>query len=76
MVGINLTGDSLASNKINQSILGRDGELWIGTAKGLVCVEEPLKLKGVTVYDKSNGLADNHIRALQQDRQGRILPQL
>ena len=67
-----LTGDSLASNKINQSILGRDGELWIGTAKGLVCVEEPLKLKGVTVYDKSNGLADNHIRALQQDRQGRI----
>jgi signal transduction histidine kinase/ligand-binding sensor domain-containing protein/DNA-binding NarL/FixJ family response regulator len=62
----------LPSNKINQTIRDGYGGLWLGTDNGLVHLDDPAGLKGISVYGKQQGLTDNHVLALQQDRDGRI----
>ncbi len=57
--------DGLPSGKINQVIPDRRQGLWLGTDGGLVHVEEPVGLTGVTVYGKEQGLNDCHILSLQ-----------
>ena len=64
--------NGLPSGKINQAISDTAGRLWLATEGGLVCINDPVKLSGVLVVDKSKGLADNHVQALQQDAEGRI----
>ena len=62
----------LPSSKINHTIGDRRGGIWLATDNGLVRVEDPIGLKGISVYGKAHGLADCHIRALQQDANGCI----
>lgn len=64
--------DGLPSDKVNQAMPARDGSMWLATYEGLVHVADPAHLQGLTIYDQRQGLASNHIRALQQDARGRI----
>ncbi len=64
--------DGLPSNKINQAILGKNGNIWMATDSGLVFIDDPVKLTGVSVYGKNQGLNDNHILALQEDVEGNV----
>jgi signal transduction histidine kinase/ligand-binding sensor domain-containing protein/DNA-binding response OmpR family regulator len=59
------TREGLPSGKINQAIRDRHQGLWLGTDRGLVHVEDPVGLTGVTIYGKEQGLNDSHILALQ-----------
>lgn len=62
----------LPSGKVNQIMADSQKGLWVATYEGLAFVEDPAHLKGVTIYNKKQGIDDNHIRALQQDAAGRI----
>ena len=64
--------DGLPSAKVNQAIHDRQRGLWLATDGGLVWLENPAKLSGMTVYGTDMGLADSHVLALQQDERGRI----
>ena len=64
--------EGLPSSKINHAISDAQGGLWLATDNGLVHVAHPASLTGISVYDKEHGLNDVHIRALQQDANGRI----
>jgi signal transduction histidine kinase/CheY-like chemotaxis protein/streptogramin lyase len=64
--------EGLPSSKINHTIGDGRGGVWLATDNGLVRVEDALGLKGISVYGKAHGLADCHIRALQQDTNGCI----
>lgn len=59
-------------NKINHAIKGSDNDVWLASYEGLVHVKDPANLKGITIYNKQNGLGDSHIRAVQQDASGRL----
>ncbi len=62
----------LKSNTINHIICDKDGGIWIGTAKGLAYVANPLKPQDIRIYDERQGIKDSHIRAICQDRQGNM----
>ena len=64
--------DGLPSAKVNQAIRDRQRGLWLATDGGLVWLENPATLTGMTVYGTGMGLADSHVLALQQDEHGRI----
>ena len=64
--------DGLPSSKINQTIRDQHQGLWLATDAGLVYLNDPIGLTGLSVYGHEHGLADNHILALQQDDDGRI----
>ena len=64
--------EGLPSSKINHAISDGRGGVWLATDNGLVRVEDAIGLKGISVYGKAHGLADCHIRALQQDANGCI----
>ena len=64
--------DGLPSSKINQTIRDQHQGLWLATDAGLVYLDDPIGLTGLSVYGHEHGLADNHILALQQDADGRI----
>ena len=64
--------EGLPSSKVNHTISDAQGGLWLATDNGLVHVDQPVSLTGISVYGKEQGLADGHIRALQQDANGRI----
>lgn len=70
---IRLTPDNgMPSYSVNNAILDSHGSLWLATYEGLVYIPDLRQPDKMSVYDRSHGLADNHIRALQQDRTGRI----
>lgn len=59
-------------NKINHAIKGNGNDVWLASYEGLVHIEDAANLKGITIYNKQDGLVDSHIRAVQQDASGRI----
>ena len=65
-------GEGLPSRKINHAIGDGQGCVWLATDNGLVRLDDPIALKGISVYGREQGLADCHILSLQQDMNGRI----
>lgn len=66
------TSNGLPSDKINQMIADHEQGVWLATTEGLVHIADPMNMKGITIFGQRNGLANNHIRALQQDNSKRI----
>lgn len=64
--------EGLPSSKVNHCVGDGRGGVWLATDSGLVRVEDPIGLKGISVYGQEHGLADCHIRSLQQDANGCI----
>ncbi len=64
--------EGLPSGKVNHTIGDGQGGVWLATDNGLVRLDDPVSLTGISVYGKEHGLADCHIRALQQDGKGCI----
>jgi len=61
--------DGLAGRNLAAMLVDRDGNIWIGTDKGLqLLIDEPL----ITVYSKASGLPGENIYAIVQDRNGAI----
>jgi signal transduction histidine kinase/ligand-binding sensor domain-containing protein len=61
--------NGLASNNPSTMLADRDGNIWIGTDKGLqLLIDEPL----VTVYSKASGLPSENIYSIVQDKAGSI----
>ena len=65
-------GNRLRTNNINQIYRDRDDGLWIATYNGLVYVKDTDQPEQTILYDEAYGLADNHIRAIQQDKLGNM----
>ena len=64
-------GEQLPSGKINHVASTGTG-LWLATDGGLVSLEDPVGLSGLTTYNHRQGLNDDHIRALQPSANGDI----
>lgn len=60
--------DGLSSSKINHAVRTAHGGIWLATDNGLVYVDDPVNLAGISCYGKEQGLADRHILALQQEQ--------
>ncbi len=60
------------SSSINQIISDENGGIWVATHLGLVYVPDARKPTNYKVFNDKQGLKDNHIRALAQDRMGNI----
>jgi len=64
-----LKENGLASNNPSTMLTDRDGNIWIGTDKGLqLLIDEP----PVTVYSKASGLPTENIYSIVQDKAGAI----
>jgi signal transduction histidine kinase/ligand-binding sensor domain-containing protein len=64
-----LNTNGLASNYATAMLADRDGNIWIGTGKGLqLLIDQP----PVTFYSKASGLPTENIYAIVQDRAGAI----
>ena len=66
------TGKGLPSPDINQILTDHEGGLWIATPYGLTYLENVYHPDKMVTYDERHGLADRHIRAIQEDSAGRI----
>ena len=64
--------EGLPSNNINHALADRQGGLWLATSEGLIRIPDTEDLRHFTVYDAKAGLKDRQVRAIQQDRLGRI----
>ena len=62
-------GNGFPSNTVNHIIYDKSGNIWVGTAEGLVKFNNGEKM---TVYGWDNGLDNIHIRALAEDEDGNI----
>ena len=60
------------SSSINQLITDENGGIWAATHLGLVYVPNALTPNNFKVFNDKQGLKENHIRALMQDRMGNI----
>jgi signal transduction histidine kinase/ligand-binding sensor domain-containing protein len=61
--------NGLASNNPSTMLADKDGNIWIGTDKGLqLLIDEPL----VTVFSKASGLPSENIYSIVQDKAGAI----
>lgn len=61
--------NGLASNNLETILVDRDGNIWIGTDKGLqLLIDKP----PVTVYSKASGLPAENIYSVVQDKAGSI----
>ena len=61
--------NGLASNNVFELLVDRDGNIWIGSDKGLqLLIDEPI----VTVYSRKNGLPAENVYAMVQNRAGAI----
>ena len=63
---------STSVTNINHMMLDHKGGLWIATPDGLTYYRDVNRLEQPEVYDERNGLADRHVRAIEEDREGRI----
>ena len=64
--------NGLPSINVNHILLDHQGCLWAATPDGLTFVRDIHHLEDAKTYTESDGLADRHIRAIQEDRSGRI----
>jgi len=64
--------EGLPSGKIYQVVRSRQRGLWLATERGLVHLENPVSLTGVTIYGQEQGLADSHVLALQEAANGDV----
>lgn len=62
---------SLPSNSINQLYLDSKGQMWAGTNEG-VALFDMNKLSIQKIFNKSNGLNNEHIRSLAEDKMHNI----
>ena len=61
--------NGLASNNVTTMLADRDGNIWIGTDKGLqLLIDDSL----VTVFSKASGLPSENIYSIVQDKAGAI----
>ena len=58
--------------RVNHVIWDHSHGVWLGTDEGLVYIADPIHLADVSVWGKEQGLTDNHVLALQQDKDGNI----
>ena len=66
------SGNIPAIRGINQIYKDNHGSFWVASYEGLIYFPNPQDEGKNEVYDKSNGIPDNHIRAVQQDFNGNI----
>jgi ligand-binding sensor domain-containing protein len=72
------TYDGLPSNWITVLFFDRDHNLWIGTDRGLALfssTDQSGKIASrpwIRTFTTKDGLADNHVQAIAQDREGRL----
>ena len=64
--------NGLPSINVNHILLDRQGCLWAATPEGLTFVKDFHHLEDAKTYNENDGLTDRHIRAIQEDRSGRI----
>ena len=67
-----MMSDGLPTNNISQAIADRDGSVWLATNEGLVHLPDLSDLTQFEVFGAKEGLSDPQVRAIRQDRQGRI----
>jgi signal transduction histidine kinase/ligand-binding sensor domain-containing protein len=61
--------NGLASNNLATMLVDKDGNIWIGSDKGLqLLIDQPL----VTVYSKASGLPSENIYSIVRDKAGTI----
>ena len=61
--------NGIPSNTVNQIISDKSGNIWAGSAEGLIKISPS---DNITVYDWNSGLNNIHIRALAEDEYGNI----
>ncbi|MBR1410082.1 MAG: response regulator [Prevotella sp.] len=66
------TAEGLPSNIINHMLKDHLGGLWLATPMGLCYIKDIRKPQNIITYNHQNGLDDDHIRAIQEDRSGTI----
>lgn len=59
---------TLPSNSINQLYLDYRGQMWAASNEGAICIDTQ-KMTIKKIYDKSNGLNNEHIRGMVEDKQ-------
>lgn len=64
--------NGLPCNNVCQLLKDQDGGIWAATYKGLVYIPDTEKPYRILKYGISQGLKDEHLRALVQDRMGNI----
>ena len=64
--------DGLPSENINHAIADGEGGLWLATNEGIVHVDDWATLSGLTCYDVSQGLFENHVQAITLDSHDRL----
>ena len=62
----------LPGRNINQILIDHEGGLWMAMPEGLFYLKDIHRFSELMAYDEHNGLADRHVRAIQEDRSGRI----
>lgn len=64
--------EGLPSSKVNHTVRTSAGALWLATDGGLVRVDDPVGLTGISVYGRQQGLNDDHVLALQLSADGHV----
>lgn len=60
------------SELVNHIFADNDGGMWIATAQGLIYIQDAQRPYNFKVYNERQGLRENHLRAIVQDRNGNI----
>jgi signal transduction histidine kinase/ligand-binding sensor domain-containing protein len=67
------TDDGLPDGEISDLHLDRDSRLWVGTSRGLACVNDPAGAHPrFVVYSAAQGLSSDRVTAVTEDLYGRI----
>lgn len=66
------SGSIPVTRGVNQIYKDNHGSFWVASYNGLIYFPNPREESKYEVYDKRNGIQDDHIRAVQQDFNGNI----
>ena len=64
--------EGLPSNNINQAVADRRQGIWLATHEGIIYLPDPHNLKSFKLFGQKEGLSDHQVRAIMQDKIGRI----